>query len=43
MVYDYWHVLTALKAPAGQVLTRNTKHFEPLTRAIGGQAKVEWP
>jgi len=37
-VYDYAHALAADKAGADIVLTRNTTHFEGLSRA-----RVEWP
>ena len=42
-VYDYWHVLVSDKAKAGEILTRNTKDFEPLAQATGGHVKVRWP
>jgi hypothetical protein len=42
-VYDYWHVLVAQKAQADEIITRNTKHFKPLTQAAGIRAAVEWP
>jgi hypothetical protein len=36
-IYDYWHALVSAKAKAGQLITRNTRHFEGLAD------KVVWP
>jgi hypothetical protein len=36
-VYDYWHALVSSKARAGELITRNTRHFQGLAE------NVAWP
>jgi len=36
-VYDYWHALVAEKTKADELITRNTRHFQGLTK------NVTWP
>ena len=36
-VYDYWHALVAEKTKADELITRNTRHFQGLTK------NVAWP
>lgn len=36
-IYDYWHALVAEKTKADELITRNTRHFEHLTK------NVAWP
>jgi hypothetical protein len=36
-VYDYWHALVAEKTEADELITRNSRHFQGLTK------NVAWP
>lgn len=36
-IYDYWHALVAEKTKADELITRNTRHFQGLTK------NVAWP
>jgi hypothetical protein len=36
-VYDYWHALVADKSKADELITRNTRHFQGLTKNLA------WP
>jgi hypothetical protein len=36
-IYDYWHALVSAKTKSDELLTRNTRHFQGLTK------NVVWP